>query len=171
MRKLILLFSVSTLLISCGRDKKNETQAEDIKTATKDQYSVIIDGVYEKDDSISVVYQKNNFFLYDKPIWLKVKGSTTIQRLIFNIPEGEAIENVSFCASTNKNQEHITIKNITIKNEGIVLDGSNNKYYEYFATDPSFTWDDKNSRFILNHNNKYPPSIVGKEKLFSILVK
>lgn len=173
MRKLILLFLGSSLLVSCGRDKKNEVEVTAEPTAiVSDRYSVIIDCIYEKDDSISVVYQKSNFFLYDKPIVQEVKGSTIAQRLTFNIPDGEKAENLSICVSKNKEQAYITIKNVTIKNgENLILNGDNGKFNEYFATDPSFSWDAKNSRFNLNHTNKYPPSIVGNDKLIGILAQ
>jgi hypothetical protein len=172
MRKLILLFLGSALFFSCGRNKKNETEATEVKAVEKNQYSVIIDGVYEKDDSISVVYQKNKFFVYDKPVLQAVKGSTMPQRIIFNIPEGEKVENLSICVSKSKDQAFVKITNVSVKNhEALVFDGSNNKYYDLFATDPSFSWDEKNTRFNLNHGNKYPPSLVGNEKLESVLTK
>jgi len=172
MRKLILVLFTGLLLTSCGKDKKNEVEATQEPVAVSDKYSVIIDGIYEKDDSISVVYQKDNFFLYDKPIWQAVKGSAMAQRITFDIPEGQKVENLSICVSKNKDQSYITIKNVTVKNgANVVLDGDNNKYNEYFATDPSFSWDLKNARFNLNHSNKYPPSIVGNDKLLGLLTK
>ena len=173
MKKLILAFLIGLLLISCGKDKKKEIEATQQQTAfVSDKYSVIIDGIYEKDDTISVVYQKNDYYLYDKPLIQVVKGSASAQRLTFLVPEGDAIENVSICLSKNKSQDYITIKNVSIKNANeVILDGSNNNFSNYLATDTSFTWDVKNSRYILNHSNKYPPSIVGNDKLQSLLVK
>lgn len=172
MRKLILAVLTGLLLTSCGKDKKNEVDVTKEPITVSDSYSIIIDGIYEQDDSISVVYQQNNFFLYDKPIWQTVKGSNMIQRIIFNVKEGESIENLSICVSKNKDQKYIAIKNISIKNgANVVLDGDNSKYYEYFATDSSFSWDTQKSRFNLNHTNKYSPSIVGNEKLNGLLEK
>jgi hypothetical protein len=168
MKKVALLFLSSVLLLSCG-DKKKETTPtiEEVK----DKYVVIIDAIYEKDDSIAVVYKKDNYFKYDTPVSLKIKGAPTMQRLTIEIPEGEAVENLSIVASTNKNQEYVTIKNISVTNGNDKVDGDNYKHIKYFLVDNSFSWDLKNSRYNLVHTNKYPPGIVGNEILESLLMK
>lgn len=170
MKRLIVLFLTGTFLVSCGRDKKNDVQANVV--AKSDKYSLVIDAIYEKDDSIAVIHQVNNYFIYDKPTTLLVKGSPQIQRITVNIPEGVAAENFTFVTSTNKEQKYLTIKNISVKNnDSLLLDGSNNKFFDYFMADKSFTWDPKLMRNNLNHNNEYPPAFVGSEKLVAHLAK
>ncbi len=169
MKKLVLLFLGGVLVTSCG-DKKKENEVA--KEEVKDKYSIVLDAVYEKDDSISVVYQKDNYFKYDKPIGLKIKGAPAMQRIIVDFPEGEAIENISFVASTNKDQAYITIKNISVKNDSLmVFDGDNYKHTGYFNPDASFSWDMQKSRFNISHSGKYPPGMVGSEQLISLLQK
>jgi len=169
MKKLVLLFLGIVLLTSCGGDKKKEasTDVEEVK----DKYVLIMDAIYEKDDSVEVVYQNDNFFKYETPIVVKVIGAPTMQKLTFAAPEGIAVENFKITVSSNKDQEHLTIKNISITNNSKVIDGDNGKYNSYFLTDESFTWDTKNSRFSLIHTNKYPPSLVGNDVLISLLTE
>ena len=169
MKKLVLLL-ISITLISCGGDKKKEV-IENVEVA-KDKYSIILDGVYEKDDSIAVFYQVDGYFKYDKPVSLKIKGSTLAQRFTIELPQDIAIENLSIVASTNKTQDFITVKNISLLNNNLsIFNGENYKHSEYLLTDNSFSWDAKNIRYNLNHNNKYPPSFSGNDKLISLLAK
>lgn len=171
MKKIFLLLVVAVSLYSCGSDKKKENSAE-AEAVVTDKYNVVLEAIYEKDDSIVVFYQKDKFFQYEKPTSLKIKGSPLMQKLTVNIPEGIAIENLSITSSTNKSQDFITIKGISVLNDKtVIFDGSNGKHSEIFLTDPSFSWDLKNSRYNLNHKNQYPPSILGSEKLSDLLIK
>ena len=169
MKKLVLLFLGCSILTSCGNKKKEN---EPIEEEIKDKYSLILDAVYEKDDSIAVVFQKDKYFKYDKPISMKIKGAPTMQRIIVDFPQGEAIENISFVVSTNKEQSYLTIKNISVKNDTImVFDGDNYKQVGYFNPYSSFSWDIQKSRFNISHTGKYPPGMVGSEQLISLLLK
>lgn len=168
MKKFILLFISGLMLFSCGRSK-NEVSEENAN-AKPNKMSLFIDAIYEKDDSIAVYKKVNGYVIYDHPITYKIKGSGLIQRIVLDIPEGDEVSNFSILASTNKQQEHLTIKNITIKkNDSIVLDGDNFKHSDYFMADESFTWDPKLLRCNLNHSNKYPPGMVGNQKLENLL--
>ena len=167
MKKLVLLFVTAVALVSCGKDKK-ETTAEAPKN---EAISLEIEGVYEKDDSVKVFYQVAGYLNYDNPIIKTVKGSPLSQKIVFDIPAGIPAENFAITASTNKEQAYITITNITVKNGNEVIDGGNYKYSENFATDTSFSWDDKNARYNVSHSNKYPPAIVGKETLVDLMDK
>jgi hypothetical protein len=170
MKKLVLVLITGLLLSSCGKDKKKEV--ENVDNSRIDKYSVIVDAIYEKDDSIAVFHQVNNNFAYDKPTTFKVKGSAQIQRIAFNIPEGVAAENFTFVASTNKDQNYLTIKNISVKNNDLmIVDGDNFKYTNFFMADQSFTWDEKLLRSNIVHTNQYPPAFVGGEKLIGALAK
>ncbi|WP_310379658.1 hypothetical protein [Flavobacterium sp.] len=173
MKKIVLLFIGSILLMSCGGDKKtNNSEASIVENENNDKYIIDIEGVFEKNDSLVVFYQRENYFNYDDPISVKIIGSPVMQKTSINLPEGIVVENVKITISTNKEQGSLTIKNISIKNNKLlVVDGDNGKHSEYFSTDESFSWDDVKSRYILNHDKKYPPSLIGKETLISLLVK
>jgi hypothetical protein len=52
MKKLFVLFAVSTLIFSCGQEKKCESQCDSTKTCCKD--STMIDSTKAVVDSVSV---------------------------------------------------------------------------------------------------------------------
>lgn len=167
--KKVIYFALSALfLVSCGKAKEEKQETE---TAAKqpEEYSVVIEAVYEKDDSISVVFQQNGFFQYEKAISKKIIGGPGLQRIEMLLPKGETLQNVGYMVSSNKQQEGISIKNISIlKNGNVVLDGSAGKFPQYFSFDQSFKWDEKTQRYLLTHTNKYPPGLVGNDKFLQM---
>lgn len=168
MKKIVLIFVSSLFLISCGGDKKKEVNLVDKKA---DNYALILDVIYEKDDSLSVVYKKDNYYVYDNPTSIYVKGSASIQRITIDLPQAEKIENIAMMASSNKEQESMVIKAISVKkgNEFIVSDKDN--FTTFFQFDESFSWDEKSGKYILNHNNKNQPGISGSDSLEVLLTK
>lgn len=170
MKKILLLIISVVTLISCGRDKSEETVEEVVETKV-DKFYLEIEGTFEKNDSLVVFYQKDNYFKYEEPFSTVIKGSPQPQKFKIAMPEGTAVENFSITISTNKEQSNVTITNISIfNNDEVVVDGREYKFSEYFLTDSSFTWDNEKSNFKLNHDNKYPPGLTGSEKLLAILV-
>lgn len=169
MKKTILIFVSIITLISCGSDKKNE-QLETSEPKASVKYSLVMDAIYEKDDSIVVFYETDGFMQYEKPLFYKIKGAPMLQNFKVEIPEGIVVENIKIETSTNKSQNVLTVKNISVlKDSEVVLDGSNGKFSEYFLTDESFSWDLENSRYKIVHTNKYPPGIIGNEQAKSFL--
>ncbi|WP_339889636.1 hypothetical protein [uncultured Flavobacterium sp.] len=170
MKKSILLLIGVLTLVSCGKDKKENQELTEPKESLKT--TLILDAIYIKDDSLAVFCKVDNYFLYDKPITVKVKGSDVIQRISIEIPENTPVESFSIVASTNKDQSTLVMKGISVEqNNKMVFDGSDYKYLGYFLADESFVWDEAKQRCDISHSNKYPPGIVGSEKIEQILIK
>ena len=168
-KSILLLISVLTL-ISCGKGKKENQELAEPKESLKT--TLILDAIYIKDDSLAIFCKVDNYFLYDKPITVKVKGSDVIQRISIEIPENTPVESFSIVASTNKDQSTLVMKGISVEqNNKMVFDGSDYKYLGYFLADESFVWDEAKQRCDISHSNKYPPGIVGSEKIEQILIK
>lgn len=173
MKKIALLFLSSVLLLSCGSDKKKEsTEIATEQAAAKDNFSVVLQAIYEKDDNISLIYKKGGFWDYDHPITHKVTGQPTIQKFSINIPEGEIVENVQITLSTNKEQKNVTVKSVSIfNNNKEVFNGDDLSYVKFFNSNSGLIWDEKNLRNDLNFDGQYPPGFVGTEELESLLIK
>lgn len=169
MKKLVLL-AIGITLFSCGKEKKTEAVEDTPEVVSK--YDVIIDGIYEKNDSIYIQYKSEGYFLYDKPVTKLVKGGKDMQRITFNIPEGVTPENLQIIFSTNKEQEMLTIKNISVKNGDVeVFNGDNLKHAVYFNANPGFVWNEPGLNYKLNFDGQFPPGEIGNEKLEAILAK
>ncbi|GEM54458.1 hypothetical protein B0A58_01890 [Flavobacterium branchiophilum NBRC 15030 = ATCC 35035] len=168
MKKIIGLVLSALIIVSCGKEKKTDSEQETLEVSG-DKFTLEIEGIYEKDDSLIVFYENEGFFVHDKPTSVKVKGSPLNQKIIVDMPKNIFPSNFKITVSTNKDQKNLLISNVTIKNGKLLIDGSNDKYSKLFATDESFSWDEKNSRFTLNHSNKYPPSFIGTKELIGLL--
>ena len=170
MKKTALLVFMGVLLFSCGKTKKEVDETQVTKESLRT--TLILDAIYVKDDSIKVFYKVNSYFNYDQPVTVKITGSDSIQKIKIEMPLDIPVENFSIVASTNKDQNTLLIKNISVEqNNNLIFDGSEYKYNDYFLTDESFSWDDKNQRFNINHSNKFPPGIVGNEKFEGLMIK
>lgn len=168
MKKLVLLL-ITIALVSCGKEKKNVEIKEEKEL---NNYTLTIEAIYPKDDSISVVYMTGNYFQYEKAISLKIKGSASLQQLPITIPQDIIIENVQITLSTNKDQNKITLKNLSVfNNKSEIFNGSNFTYSEYFDFNPGVSWDIKDKSFDLNFDGKFPPGMTGNNSLIAKLSK
>ena len=172
MKRLIVLFLTSAILVSCGKDKKNDVENNEEAVALKDNFSVVLEAVYEKDDSLSVVYKKGGYWDYDHPVPFKVIGQPNPQKLTILIPEGDKLENVQITLSTNKEQKTTALKSVAIfNNQKEVFNGANMSYIKYFDSNSGLIWDEKNMRNNLNFDGQYPPGIAGNQNLEAALAR
>ena len=163
-----MMLIASILCFSCGK-KAEENTTE--KTEIKEKYAIEIDGIYEKDDTITVFYKTDGNFQFDKPINQSIKGSPLAQKIVVDLPQDLAIENVKIEISHNKDQAYITVPNISLKKDNaLIIDGRDYKHNQFFMTDGSFKWDEKNIRYGLIHTNQYPPGFVGNDKVEQLLI-
>ena len=171
MKKLALLFLSISVLSSCGGDKKKG--GEENTPVVKDNFSIVFQGTYEKDDEINLQYKKEGGYMdYDHPLLYKVTGQPNPQQFTIDLPEGLALENIQFYLSTNKEQKTVQLKNVSIMNNGKkVLDGDNFAYMKFFAGNPGVIMDEKNQRFNLNFEGKFPPGFTGNQELEALLVE
>ena len=171
MKKLAFLF-LSHVIISCGKDKKNATKTPTETDEPVVKYSIVIEGIYEKDDSLLVVYKKNGYMNYDFPVSYIVKGNALIQKFTIDLPTGDYVENFQVTLSTNKAQKEIKIPNISVLLDGkTFFDGSAMKHSEYFSSNEGLKWNDSKKTLELIFSGKYLPGISGNEKLEAALKK
>jgi len=173
MKKLIVLFLGGALLLSsCGKDKKNDSDVPDEEVVAKDNFSIVLNAIYEKDDELSFVYKKNGYWDYDHPTKYAVKGQPNSQMLNVPFPLGEKCDNIQVDVSTNKEQKVLKLTDISILNNGKeIVNGRNMAFIKYFNFGTAFTWDEKNLRYNLLFDQEYPPRIVGSDALEAILAK
>jgi hypothetical protein len=170
MKKIFFVLVSSVLLFSCGRNKKDATDTLS-EVAVKDNYSIIFQGVFEKDDEVVVQYKKGGYMDYDHPVKSKIIGQPTIQSVVVNLPSGDVLENFQFFLSTNKEQKFVKLKCITITNNGKqVFIGDNLEYLKYFASNSGIIMDEINQRYNLDFSGQFPPGFTGNEQLEAILV-
>lgn len=167
MKKILLVTLVTLLMFSCGGKKEKEVEND----VVVDNYSIAIDAVYEKNDSLLFIYAQGGSLKFEKVKGMAVKGSPLVQRLVFNFPAGDKVENVGVTMSQNKDQKTLVVKAITIKNNNKEIIGTKDNYLTYFQADEGFSWDVKETRYNLNHDKKYPPSLMGSEVLKDALSK
>lgn len=167
MRKIVYCIFASLLLLSCGKEKEAKVPAA--VEEVKDKYVVSLDAIYEKNDTCMVfIYDENNNEFLDKRIKIAVKGSPNFQKIDFQLPEGLKPSNLGIGFSSNKEQESLTLKSITIQNKENAIVKADD-YLTFFANNDCLVMDLTTSKHKLKHDKEYPPGFVGNDKLKAAL--
>jgi|SRR5690606_20646394 len=174
MKKLILVFLTSLVIFSCGKEKN--TDAETTLESTpevevkKTEFSIILDAIYEKNDSVILqVYDANGNGYLDKDVAVAVVGSPLAQRIELKSPSGLDIYNMALVFSTNKEQDSFTLKSITMLKDGVEMIKPDNFLY-FFANNDQMVMDVNTGVHKLKHEDKgYHPAFVGNDQMKAIL--
>lgn len=153
---LILFFTLN----SCKNDVVKEEQ-----TSSKDNFSVVIEGVFEKNDKLQV------FYLLDGKEWSEensvsqaIYASKDMQKIELDFPKNVKIKNVRVDLGFNPTQSYVTIKNISVKYKDEIIDGDLEGYILYFTPNEFVTWDPNYFGYKLSTlNDNYDPFMMGNE--------
>jgi hypothetical protein len=156
------------VLISCGKSKEEDKGAVEVKKA--DKFSVLIEAVYLKDDTITLIVKKDNYWDWDNPIKQAVKGQELIQKITFDLADNVYLENLQLMLSSNKEQSFLKIDNISVfMNDNIFFDGSQNKHTGFFNANSGLKWNEEKVQLDLNFDGEFLPGLAGNEQLESKL--
>lgn len=168
MKKIVLLLLISLVFLSCGKEKK-----DDVEKTVKSDFVVYLDAVYEKNDSTYLnIYDRNSKDMLSSRVYVNVKGSPLVQRVIYKIPTGLEFSNICFSLSTNKEQKTLQIKAISILNNGkAIIGGNGEKTDRLFANGDQLVMNLKTGIHELKHDKDYCPGLAGNEMLKAIIEK
>lgn len=168
MKKIVLLSLISLVIVSCGKEKK-----QDVEKTVKSDFVVYLDAVYEKNDSTYLnIYDRNGKDMLSSRVYVNVKGSPIVQRVVYKIPTGLEFSNICFSLSTNKEQKTLQIKAISILNNGqAIIGGNGEKTDRLFANGDQLVMNLKTGIHELKHDKAYCPGLAGNEMLKAIIEK
>lgn len=163
--KFIISVLICGLLFSSCKEEKVVKQ--------KKNFSVVIEGIFEKNDKIQV------FYLIAGDVWKDsnsvsrpVYASKEMQKIVVDFSEKVVPENIRVDLGFNSTQSNVTIKNISVKYNSKIIDGDLEKYTKYFYPNEFVTWDPNYFGYKLNViDGKYDPFLMGNDELAIQLVK
>jgi hypothetical protein len=166
--KNIFYIALTLLFVACGNDKQ-KTVAEPVKETNT---SVVLYGLYEKDDTLKVIYKTEGYFQYDKPIETLVKASNLPQAITINLPKNIFLENLNLFISHNKEQKNLTIEGVEIIKDGKTLvSRADYTTKKYFLANDGIAFDPIKFNFILSHDKQFAPGFGGSPELEAHLTK
>lgn len=160
---LISMLLCGLFFVSCKEDKNEEPEI----------FSVIIEGVFGKNDKIQVFYLLNGDEWKDKnSVSQPIYASNEMQKIVLNLPENIIPENIRVDLGFNTTQENATIKNISVNYKSKVIDGDLGKYTKYFYPNEFVTWDPNYFGYKLSViNDRYDPFLMGNDEMNIQLIK
>lgn len=158
-----LLLGAFILFFTLNSCKSDVTKPEN--PSLKDNFSVVIEGVFEKNDKLQV------FYLLDKQEWSEensvsqaIYASKDMQKIELDFPKNIKLKNVRVDLGFNPTQSYVTIKNISLKYKDEVIDGDLENYILYFTPNEFVTWDPNYFGYKLSIiNEQYDPFMLGNE--------
>lgn len=158
---LSLLAFTFVVFTACQNPVSTENQT------TKDNYSVEIEGLFQKNDKLEVYYLvEGKDWNNDNSITKAIYASNKMQKIILDLPKGIEPKNFRVDLGVNPSQTNVTIKNISIKFKDKTLDGGNENFIEWFTPNEFVAWDMNYYGYKLSPvNSSYDPYLMGNDLL------
>ncbi|WP_396160471.1 hypothetical protein [Flavobacterium sp.] len=136
--KFLLTCLVLTLsFVSCKNEEKKDGQevVGEIKKENPKTFKVIFKVLAKKDDSFHLYYSEDGTlnFPEDTSIWVQVKGSSTPQDVVFEIPEDHIPTQLRVDFNSVQKEEELQILNFRMKYFNSEFTAEGKYFFDYFG--------------------------------------
>jgi hypothetical protein len=156
----ILILSLIFSTISCeNKGKENSNEESQLG------YSVKIEGQFLKNDKIQVYYLAGEKWEEENSVFFPVYGNPSLQTLDIKLPSKVKPSNIRIDISSNKTQQNVSLKNISVLKDGeLLVDGDNELFSRYFILNEYITWDNDFFGYKVQEiNGIYDPYFIGND--------
>jgi hypothetical protein len=137
--KVIMIVAIlSIALTSCKNENKSKTNEDAIapKEEVKQNFSVELDVISERDDSFAMYYTEDGTIAFnlDHVVWGGVKGGADSQKVVFTLSE-EIIPThirLDFGLKKGAEQGDVTLRNVKVMNYGKSFEFKGSDFLKYF---------------------------------------
>ena len=139
---LVLAAAILFLFSSCKKDVK-EPEAQDKSSTTEvfePNFIVEIVAKVSAMDDFAAYYTEDSSSNYEgsKAVWTGIDATDKFQTIKLNLPQEIVPTNIRLDFGLNKNQQKISIKEITMLYQGISFKIAGDKFFEYFLDTKEF---------------------------------
>ena len=167
MKKIILsILAVSSLLLmgACTTEEKKETnQTESTNTA---DFIFELEGIFPKNDRFQLFYSNDTNFKEENSVKVIVYGQTTMQKVVFKLPNDVKPQNLRLDLGSNPEQVSIAIKQFKLDFKGNVIEVADDKFRDYFPETSSVAFDNSKLVYnlIANTDGVFDPIIISSDQ-------
>ena len=171
--RIILTIFLSMIFLASCKDKDAQTNTEtstQTEAKVKDNIIITISAIVKKDDNFQIYYkdEETEGFTEEKSFYVELKGSESVQDIVFNLPENEFPNYLRLDFGINKEQAPIEIKNLKLSYFDKTVDIKGEDLFEYFYANDSTLKVDKVKGIItpiLAADGGYDPMIASADGL------
>lgn len=166
--KVKLITANIILLLSFGACKNVEINEE---VAIKDNFSIVIEGVFTKNDKLQVFYLvEGKDWSDENSISQPIYASNEMQKIELDLPKEIIPNNLRVDLGSNPTQSNVTIKNISIKYKNETINGDLGIFTDYFYPNQFVSWDPNYFGYKLSAiDGNYDPFFMGNDLLIDSL--
>ncbi len=138
-----LLFALALMSVAACKDKeeKSPDAGPVAQEAIKENFSVELDVIAEKEDNLAVYFTEDNTinFSGESAVWRGVKGGNAQETLYFELPEAASPTHIRFDFGINKGdkQGDITLKKWRMSYYGNKFEATGADFLKYFIVNDS----------------------------------
>jgi hypothetical protein len=132
-------FSILFLAILVTACKKNDSPDAALPKPIEEKpveknFKIILDVLVKKDDNFQVYYTQTatENFTEEKSIWVAVKGSEELQKVVFDLPAGVAPNLLRLDFGLNKDQQDIKFSEVNMEYAGKKFTANGGMIGNYF---------------------------------------
>jgi len=117
MKKFVFLLIITFSTLSCKKESNKSSDSDITIQELDESFNVVLDLVIKKDDDIALFYTTDGSVDFSKipPIWQGVKGSESVQQIVFKLPLDAKPTQFRFDLGRNPEQGDIFLKKVTFK--------------------------------------------------------
>jgi len=172
---LFLLLIATCISLSGCRGENQELHSKDVGQKESQLDKIILDVVVNKDDNFSLYYTTDGSidFKQTNPIWVPVQGKKEVQQVTFELPEDVHLPQLRLDFGTNKEQEDIILKAVTIVYGQKIRTLKGPEVFRHFRPDYTRCKANRSTgtlKGIVRGGVKFSPSLYPNEKVLAKLM-
>lgn len=159
-----MLLLCGQIIVSCHK-----------KEFQKNRFKVAVELISYQDNTIQIFYKSkaDDRYYEEYSLAKKIKGSKSLQKLVFELPIGIKPKNIRLDLGENENEnDSIHLVNVSFQYKNLILDGNNGVYKSWFVFNTNvIEGKDSLTYYLKSNNSVFDPQLNGNRKLNAKLVK
>jgi hypothetical protein len=137
-RIILSILLVTVFFTGCKNDKSVDSLEVVTPEVVDNTFKVTLKVIVKKDDDFALFFTEDGSINFkDDPIWHGVKGSESLQDVVFELPEGSYPTQLRMDLGIKKDQEDITLKSVKMEYKGKTREIVGAELINFFRADDS----------------------------------
>ena len=163
-RIILSILLVTVFFTGCKNDKSVDSLEVVTPEVVDNTFKVTLKVIVKKDDDFSLYFTEDGSINFkDQPIWQGVKGSESLQDVVYVLPEGTYPTQLRLDFGLKQDQEDITLKSVKMEYKGKTREILGAELINFFRADDTKCTFDPSTGLIKAISQPKAPSLYPQE--------